>query len=250
MGYVDMHSHILPGLDDGAKNMDEAMQMLEIAYAEGITHIVATPHYKSGRFPADAEAEYKRLQQVQYMADERDISIFLYAGKEIFYHSELEEKFQSGRLSTMNGTKYVLIEFSPLENYIYMRNAMEDVLGLGYTPILAHVERYQCLCKDIKGVEELKALGCDIQVNASSVAGECGWRIKHFVHKLLKAGLVDYIGTDAHNTSGRKPAMQKCAAILYKKYEKNYVNALLYENAMNRLLLIKEPQNNKKKIGE
>lgn len=236
MGYIDIHSHILPHLDDGAGNMETTLEMLRIAYQEGITHIIATPHYKSGRFPADARKLQNTLHKVELAAREEHIPIALYAGNEIYYNSELEEKFQSGALCTMNGTSYVLVEFSPFEGYLYIRNAMEDILGMGYTPILAHVERYQCMCKDISCVKELKNMGCEIQVNAGSVVGDNGWRIKGFLKKLLKEELVDYIGTDAHNTAGRKPAMQKCAAYLYRKCERSYADALLYGNAGSRLL--------------
>lgn len=236
MGYIDMHSHILPHLDDGARDMEDTLKMLQIAYQDGITHIIATPHYKSGRYPADAKRLRDILHKVQQAAKEQNIPITLYAGNEIFYNSELEEKFQSGALSTMNGTQYVLIEFSPFESYIYIRNAMEDIFGMGYTPILAHAERYQCMCKDSSCVKELKAMGCEIQVNAGSVAGDNGWKVKCFVRKLLKEELVDYIGTDAHNTASRKPAMKKCAAYLYKKCERSYAEALLYGNAKARLL--------------
>lgn len=237
MGYIDIHSHVLPYMDDGAKDMAETLKMLRMAWQEGITHIIATPHYKSGRFPADPVRLRDTLKKVQQMAENQDIPIILHAGNEIFYHSELEEKFQAGALSTMNGTQYVLIEFSPFESYIYIRNAMEDVLGMGYIPILAHVERYQCMHKKCEYVEELKSMGCDIQVNAGSITGDGGWKIRRFVHRLLEEKMVDYVGTDAHNTTGRKPAMQKCAVCLYRKYERNYADALLYGNAMQRLLV-------------
>lgn len=236
MGYIDMHSHILPGLDDGAQSMNETLEMLRIACREGITHIIATPHYKSDRFPANAERLRDTMAKVQQAAAKEDIPIVLHAGNEIYYNSELEEKFDSGALCTMGDSEYVLVEFSPFESYKYIRNAMEDIMGLGYTPILAHVERYECMCKDNKCVAELKAMGCDIQVNASSVTGDNGWRIKHFVHKLIKEELVDYIGTDAHNTEGRKPAMKKCASYLYKKCSRSYADALLFGNARERLL--------------
>ncbi len=236
MGYIDVHSHILPHMDDGARDMNETMKMLQIACEEGITHIIATPHYKSGRFPADSGRLWDTLLQVQKVAEEQNIPIRLYGGNEIYYHSELEEKLDTGALTTLNDTQYVLIEFSPLENYLYIRNAVEDILGMGYTPIVAHVERYQCMCKDTSCVAELKNMGCEMQVNAESVTGDAGWRIKSFVHKLLAKHLIDYIGTDAHNTSGRKPAMEKCAAILCRKYGKDLADALLFDNAAERLL--------------
>lgn len=236
MGYIDIHSHILPYLDDGAKNMDVSLKMLRIAWQEGITHIIATPHYKAGRYPADAERLRNSLVKVQQAAKEQGIPIFLYAGNEVYYRSELENKFRSGKLCTINQTEYVLIEFSPFDSFVYIRNAVEDILGMGYVPIIAHVERYQCMCKDKTCVTEIKAMGCEIQVNAGSIVGEAGWRIRRFTHKLLKEGLVDYIGTDAHNTDGRKPAIKKCAAYLYKTCKRSYADAILFTNAEKRLL--------------
>lgn len=236
MGFIDIHSHILPYLDDGAKNMDVTLKMLQIAWQEGITHIIATPHYKAGRFPADAERMRDILARVQQTASEHGILIFLHTGNEIYYHSELEEKFRSGELCTMNHTEHVLIEFSPFDSFIYIRNAVEDILGMGYMPIIAHIERYQCMCKDMTCVTEIKAMGCEIQVNAGSIVGEAGWRIRCFTHKLLKEGLIDYIGTDAHNIDGRKPAIKKCAAYLYKTCKHSYADAILFANAEKRLL--------------
>lgn len=238
MSYVDVHSHILPHLDDGSKNMDETLRMLEIAADEGISAIIATPHYKSGRYPADPDRILHTLHQVQQVADAHGIPITLYPGNEIYYNSELEEKFETGRLCTLNDSEYVLVEFSPFEQYTYIRNAMEDIMGLGYIPVLAHVERYQCICKDASLVEELRAMGCQIQVNASSVAGENGFATTRFVHKILKKHLVDYIGTDAHNTEKRRPAMEKCANYLYKKLDADYADELLFLNAEHFLLNI------------
>uniref|UniRef100_UPI004055F1E7 CpsB/CapC family capsule biosynthesis tyrosine phosphatase n=1 Tax=Acetatifactor sp. TaxID=1872090 RepID=UPI004055F1E7 len=236
MNYIDIHSHILPCMDDGAKNRNDTLEMLQTAYQEGISHIIATPHYKSGRFPANAMKLQETLSEVQQLAREHGIPVSLYAGNEIYYHSEIEELFDKKDLCTLNNSQYVLIEFSPFERYIYIRNAIEDVLGMGYIPILAHVERYECMCKNIKNVEELKSIGCEIQVNAGSVTGDNGWKIKKMVQKLLKRELIDYIGTDAHNTMSRKPAMKKCAAYLYKKCEETYADAILFGNANKNLI--------------
>lgn len=236
MKYVDIHSHILPYMDDGSQDMEMTLKMLHIAWEEGITDIIVTPHYKAGCFKGDYRQTKKLLEEIRSLAGEHGILMNLYPGNEIFYRSELDDKLDSGELSTMNGTEYVLVEFSPMEDYLYIRNAMEEIFSMGYRPILAHVERYQCLCKKPECVRELKNMGCDIQVNASSVTGEDGLAGKRFVHRLLKEKLVDYIGTDAHNDRKRKPAMKKCAEVLYKKYEKSYVEALLSKNAAERLL--------------
>ena len=236
MKYIDIHSHILPYIDDGSRDMDMTLEMLRIAQKEGITDMIVTPHYRAGRFKGDSAQIHKLLEEVRELLKREDIPINLYPGTEIYYRSELDEKLEDGTLNTMNGTEYVLVEFSPLESFLYIRNAMEELMGMGYTPILAHAERYQCMCKDIANVRDLKKMGCDIQVNASSVTGDTGFMCKRFVHKLLKEGLVDYIGTDAHNTDSRKPAMKKCADMLYKKYDREYADELLYCNAAEKLL--------------
>ena len=236
MGYVDIHTHILPYLDDGSENMETTLEMLRIAQREGITHMIATPHYRAGYYRADSERLYESLFQVQQLAEANGILIELYAGNEIYYRKELDDKLYEGNLCTLNGTEYVLVEFPTAENFVYIRNAMDELFCMGYTPIIAHVERYQCLTKNVDNVRELKDMGCGIQVNAASVTGENGFKSKRFVHKLLKKQLVDYIGTDAHNTSGRKPAMKKCAKLLYKKYNHDYTDAVLFENAWKNLL--------------
>lgn len=236
MGFVDIHSHILPGIDDGAGSMEQALEMLRIAQSEGITDIIATPHYKSGRYKADSREVSRLLEKLQRAAEEESIAVRLYPGTEIYYHSELEERLDSGNLHTMNYTDFVLVEFSPFEDYGYIRNAAEDILSMGFVPVMAHVERYQCLLKDEERVQELKDMGCCIQVNASGIVGDYGLAAKRFTRKLLKKQLVDYVGTDAHNTDKRKPAMQKCADILYKKCSREYADAVLYENSRHDLL--------------
>ncbi len=236
MKYVDIHSHVLPHMDDGAQDMDMTLEMLRIAQREGITDIIVTPHYRAGRFKGDGKLMRKQMEEARRLMKEEGIEINLYPGNEIYYRSELDEKLESGELSTMNGSEYVLVEFSPMEDFLYIRSAVEELFGIGYTPILAHVERYQCMCKHPDYVKQLKSMGCGIQVNASTVTGDFGFMAKRFVHKLLKERLVDYIGTDAHNTEGRKPAMHKCAEVLYKKYDKAYVDGLLFKNAAEYLL--------------
>ena len=234
--FTDVHCHILPALDDGSHSMDETMEMLRIAESEGIRRMIVTPHYKEGRRSAYPSTILERMEEVQELIDQEGIDITLYPGNEILYTSDLEEKLDAGRVLSMNQTEHLLIEFSPFDDYGYIRNALDNVRSLGFTPILAHVERYECMLKEPKRVAEVRAFGCLIQVNASSVTGENGSKLKHFVHKILKQSLVDFIGTDAHDTERRKPAIWKCAEILYKKYGADYAEALLTGNAEEILL--------------
>lgn len=236
MGYTDVHCHILPQVDDGSQSMEETMEMLRIAEANGITSMIVTPHYKRGRVGTPRDKIGKLLQQIQERAEEEGIAIQFYPGTEVYYNSSLEEKLESGWLSRMNDTDYVLVEFSPMDSYPYIRNAIDDIFSLGYRPIIAHVERYGCMLGKTDNVRMLHEMGCLIQVNAGSVAGNYGFRVKHFIRNLLKEHLVEFVGTDAHNAAGRPPEMAKCAELIYKKCEKEYADALLFGNADKYLL--------------
>lgn len=233
---ADIHAHILPGVDDGAKDIEEALEMLRIACREGITDMIVTPHYQSGRFFTPGDVLREKTAGLQSLVEQEGIPIRLYPGTEIYFRSGLEERLETRQLATMNGSEFVLVEFSPVEEFSYMRNALEELFGLGYHPILAHVERYRCMREDRKRVKELRGMGCGIQANAGSIAGEYGYLTGSYLHQLLKEQLVDYVGTDAHSAIHRTPRMKKCAERLYRKYGEEYAERLLYKNAESDLL--------------
>ena len=148
------------------------------------------------------------------------------------YFSDVEEAFDEGKISRINGTDNLLIEFYPDDEYSRIRRGIETVQSMGFTPILAHVERYLELRKDISKIEHLKAVGAVITVNASSVTGDAGFLTKQFVKGLLRRKLVGMIGTDAHDNSSRAPRMKKCADYLYSKYDEEYADRILFKNAI------------------
>ena len=236
MGFVDVHCHLLPGIDDGSQNMEQTMEMLRIAEAEGITDAIVTPHYKQGRVGTPRKVIGEMIQEVESLARQSGLSIRLWPGTEVYYNSSLEEKLESGWLASMNDTTFVLVEFNPLETYAYVRNAVDDLFGMGYHPIVAHVERYQCMLGNVENVRTLHDLGCRIQVNAGSVAGNYGFKIKHFIKKLLKEELIDYVGTDAHDVRNRSPEMKKCAEVIRKYCDPEYADDILFRNAVSDLL--------------
>lgn len=234
---VDVHCHILPEIDDGSRNMSETLKMLEIAHDEGITHMIATPHFKGGHHNASPEKVSALINEVQEAADKCKLGIKLYQGNEILFHDELCEGVDSGRISRMNNTDYVLVEFMPSDPYQYIRNSLDEIMSEGYQPIIAHVERYGCMLDDVGNVCEIKNMGVEIQVNASNILGDIGKDVKKFLHKLLSEQIIDYVGTDAHRCEGsRTPTIRECAGMLYKKYDEQYVDDILYGNAMDRLL--------------
>lgn len=228
---VDMHCHILPAVDDGARNMEQTIEMLKIAAQEGIEAIIVTPHYKENRKSADAGTIARKIREVEAEAQKNGCLISLYPGNEIFYFDEVTRLLEKGEALTLNHTDRVLVEFYPTDEYVYIRNALDCIMAAGYVPVLAHVERYHCMVNDWRRVLELRKLGVEIQINASSAMGHIGRPVQDFIFTLLKNKLVDYVGTDAHNTHSRRPEFQSCYQKLRRRFDEKYIDEIFYENA-------------------
>lgn len=231
MGYIDIHSHILPAVDDGSQSMEESMEMLAIAAENGITEMILTPHNKAERRNVSVVGIQKRLKALQTELDKRGLPITLYSGTEIFYRNGVVELLEDGVVSTMAGSKYVLVEFQPMEDFSYIRAAVYELVSDGYIPILAHIERYECLVSKQERIKELIDRGALMQVNAATIVGKLGHKAKQQAKKLLKQRLVHFVATDAHDTGKRGPYLEECARYLNKKYGEEYTAQLLWENA-------------------
>ena len=229
---VDMHCHVLPAVDDGSQNMEQTIEMLRIASEEGISAMIVTPHYKDGRHNASVQTILSRIAQVQEEVVRQGIFVDLYPGNEIFYFHGVEDMLDKGHILTLNNTDRVLIEFSPSSDYTYIRNALDGIRASGYVPIIAHIERYECMLRDMTRVKELKNMDIEVQVNVSSAAGKLGSRVQKYIYEMLNGRYVDYMGTDAHDTENRIPEFQECYRKLEKKFDSDYINALFYENAL------------------
>lgn len=226
--YIDIYSHILPGLDDGSKDLDTSIQMLKTAAADGISQIILTPHNKPARHSAGYSRIDSLLTDLKERLEDEGIAIRLHMGNELYYRSGLAEEIAEGKALTMAGSDYVLTEFGPMEDYDYIRNGVYSLMAGGYYPILAHVERYSKINGRADRVEGLIEMGCYIQVNADSVMGAFGMRTKLFTRGLLKDRLIHFVATDAHDTEKRGPHIRDCASFIAKKYGEDYAREILY----------------------
>lgn len=226
---IDVHSHILPGVDDGARDGKSSARMLRIASQEGIDAIVATPHFVSGMDKEKVLLIRKRYAVVRKWIKEHYPDMEFYLGNEIFYSDGIIEALDKKIALTMNGTKYVLVEFPVYVEFPYLQKAVQRLLYAGYIPIIAHVERYERIRKRAE-IEELVDMGAYIQVNASSVIGKHGLSEKRYVKGLLKKRLVHFIGTDAHNSKERRPEMLDCINYLVKKFGIEEARRIVEEN--------------------
>ena len=167
---IDVHSHILPGLDDGSSNMEESLEMLRMAYQQGVRQIIATPHY-SGRFRDASPGRVRKLcEEVQEAARQQGMKIRIYPGQEIMYTDEAADLLREGKLLTMADSRYVLVEFFPSVTWSALQQAVRTLMMSGCVPVIAHAERYLCLRENGR-IDVLRDQGILIQLNYRSAGG-------------------------------------------------------------------------------
>jgi len=206
--FLDLHSHILPGVDDGAATMAETLGMLKTACEEGVKTIVATPHYLPGRHNKKAEDIRRIYEEVCLQAQKAAPELTVLCGNEIYFNESAVKDVKEKKALTLADTDYVLIEFSVMSEPRRFFHAVRVFAEAGYRPVLAHAERYAELYKKEDTIRELVGAGAYIQINAQSFAGGILDRHAAYCRKLLERGLVHFIGSDCHNLTDRKPQMK------------------------------------------
>ena len=231
---TDIHHHLLFGMDDGAQNPKEMYAMLHRAQENGIGRIVATPHVTPGIERFDQEHYDVALREAQAYSDEHRLGIEIYGGAEILYTTQTCRFLEDGRVPTMAGTEYVLVEFSPDIRYTKLHEALSELRRYGYLPIVAHVERYLCLLKHPARLQELKReLNVCYQVNCGTIIKQRNFTTRHFLKKMMNWDLLDVIGTDAHHAANMRTCnMRDAWYALKREFGREYA----YELADGHLL--------------
>ena len=180
----------------------------------------------------EMQGAVERTARLQQEAERRDIPVKLYSGGEVFYSLDIVERLEQGKAGTLAGSSYVLTEFLPGEEWNYIYNGAYELAAAGYIPVIAHLERYMNVVSDFDRVEELKNIGCLIQVNASDLPGLVAPLVKRAARRLVREELADLVATDAHSASGSRTFnLEECAAWLKRKCSREYAERLLYANA-------------------
>ena len=165
---MDMHTHILPGIDDGSQTIEQTSNMLKTAYDEGIRVIVATPHFGIRNPGITLTKAKEALAEAQKKADEITPGIKLILGSELFYSDGIIDSLERGECPTIGGTSYALVEFSTRDSRDRINQCIQEMLWKGYRPIIAHLERYKCLEGDVDAVREIVNRGVAVQINCRS----------------------------------------------------------------------------------
>ena len=233
--YYDVHCHVLPGVDDGSKDMDMSMAMIDMAYEQGVRTMIATPHYYPGHMRYPIEHLDKVYRETVSAIEAKYSDFKLYLGNEIHYRDEVVEKLKNKRICTMAGTNYILLEFSPGDKYERLSNAVYKCLEAGYYPILAHIERYGCLWRNDKQIKDLIRMGAYMQINAENFEGGFFSTDKRVCLRMIQDGLVHFLGSDCHNLGNRKPNLGQAYDYLREKLSPELYNTLTVTNPQKLL---------------
>lgn len=231
---IDIHAHILPGMDDGAADLQESLEMARLAVKSGVTAIVATPHCNvPGLYDNYRGREYaETFQRVEAAWRKEGLPLTLYAGMEVFVTSDICRLLEEKKLLTLNGSRYLLVEFEFGEEAQYVQSMLEKIEGAGLCPVIAHPERYEFVQDDLQLVSRWRKKGYLIQANKGSIMGRFGRRPYDTVHKLLKNQLVSVVASDAHSPYQRTTYLLDAYEKLLEKYPEKYVKMLFEENPM------------------
>ncbi len=232
---VDIHTHILPGVDDGAENFKESMQMLKIAVRNGTTDLVLTPHYLA----RDVRAKSLRKQEmIEVFEAFREVvaqklpQIKLYLGAEMFAVSNIEDVIADGQMITINDTKYVLIEFGFNDYLSRAVDVTKTLSKLGYIPIIAHPERYSFIQREPRSIIELLEKGALLQLNTSSIAGHNGSTAQDISMLFLENHLAAVVASDSHSTYQRDPDLSEAYEFVSSNLSYSYAEDLFYNNPL------------------
>ena len=229
-GIYDIHCHIVPGVDDGATDIGENVKLLRMEYEQGVRTVIATPHFRFRMFETPAEKVREQFRLVEKAASEISPDLHVYLGCEFHANMEMLSMLREQKVMTMAGSRYVLTEFSHNSEESYIRERLGALLSGGYKPIMAHIERYEATRNSLDFVEELADMGVYMQINADSITGKDGFFTKRYCNKIMKDGLLHFVGSDCHNSAKRSSRIGEAYRMVSAKFGQDYADELFIHN--------------------
>ncbi|GFR36690.1 tyrosine-protein phosphatase [Thermobrachium celere] len=228
---IDIHTHLLPNIDDGPKDIDTTIEMIKIYKSQGVDSVIATPHFYPGCFENTRENIGNEVDKLNKIIKEKNIEFEVLPGSEVFATRDTLQYLKEGKIQTLNNSRYILIEFDFKKFPDYGFELIYEIGLLGYRVIIAHPERYYYVIENINFLNNLIDEGCLIQINASSLTGVFGKDVKKTALKIVENGSFNFIATDVHTLNVRGPYLKDALEII-DKINKDYINILSSYNDM------------------
>ncbi len=226
---TDIHNHLLFGVDDGSKSIEDSVDILRDLERAGYKNVILTPHYiKDSNYSSPALENYKRLKELKEALKENNININLFLGNEIYIDEEILELLQRKEIYSLNGTNFLLIELPISGEYEGYQEIFSFLISKGCNVILAHPERYLAFQKDYKKIDELKKMGVYLQSNIDSLIGRYGEDAEILIKRLLKDKKISFLATDIHHKKHDYNVWKKAREIALK-----YISEEEYELLVN-----------------
>lgn len=230
---IDLHCHILPGVDDGAQTMADSLEMARMAAHSGVRAIVATPHCNVPNSPMPNYLDETLMNRVMQLRDEIDyagIPLRLYAGAEVFCTPQMPDLLQERKLLSVAGSRYLLVEFFFDESPDFMDHCFSQIAALGFVPVIAHPERYEAVQRSPHLIQRWFHKGFIIQLNKGTILGKLGSRAQTAARWALQHGYAHAVASDAHGIRIRTPHMGELRHHLDTHYSPAYARLLLSTN--------------------
>lgn len=245
---IDIHSHVIPAVDDGSQDIETSLEMLKIAHEDGVRTLIATPHFYRNRFECSFLDACKKVEALNELARENDINIKILPGQEIFLDKYSSDLYKKGTIGTINKGRYMLVETSLIGSK--PKDLMDNIYELkllDIEPIIAHPERYEFIIEDNTEINDFVKEGCLFQITSTSITGGFGKEVKKTAESLIKNGFCNFIGSDAHTIHRRSPkvreALEEIKSInkdVYESIDKNSMALLNNEKLDIKMELMKK----------
>ena len=214
---IDLHSHILPGIDDGATSLDVSIEMARIAVADGIEVMACTPHIYPGLYMNDAAGIRSAMERLQRELDGRQIALRLVAGADVHLVPGLVAGIREGRVPTLHGSRYLLLEPSHHVPPPRLEDSVFQFLIAGFVPVITHPERLAWVGDHYESFRRMAEHGVWIQLTAGSLTGAFGPKAREWSERFLDDGLVHLLATDAHTTGRRRPVLSEAVRVAARR---------------------------------
>lgn len=233
---IDIHCHILPGIDDGARSLEDSIEMAKAAVEQGIHTIVATPHHRNNQFDNYREDILTRVDELNRILEEENIEVNILPGQETRIYGDLAKGLSAKEILPVNlDTPYILVELPTSTVPKYTNKLLYDLQVEGYTPVIVHPERNSELLSKPDKLYELVKSGVLTQVTAASIVGRFGKKIRNFSHEIIQSNLTHFIASDAHNVRSRSFMIVEALNEIEELYGIEFIYN--YQENSNRMIM-------------